>query len=44
MVRAVKYWNSLPKERVDAPSLETCKVNVAADAPVLCKGVRPNDL
>jgi len=28
MCRLVKYWNRLPKEVVDAPSLEACKARL----------------
>ncbi|KFP66358.1 hypothetical protein N322_07280, partial [Cariama cristata] len=27
-MRVVKHWKSLPREVIDAPSLETCKVRL----------------
>ena len=41
-IRAVRHWHRLPREVVDAPSLETFRVrhpDLAVGVPVHCRGV-----
>ena len=53
IIRVVRHWHRLPREVGDAPSMEALKVrldraseqpDLAADIPVLCKEVGPDDL
>ena len=52
-LRVVKHWNRLPREVVDAPSLETCKArldrafeqpSLVEDVPAPCRGIGLDDL
>jgi len=50
-MRVVTHWNRLPKEVVDAPSLEMLKVRLdgeqpglVEDVPAHCRGIGLDDL